>query len=82
MATKDATITLIGAQTTLQIVQIALDAKTGNYLISSQGMTKDSGGRSVGLEASLEDTGSASDPHLDAIFARALSNLRKKNGLE
>lgn len=79
MTIQDKTLTVIGAQTTLQQVTLSPQAD-GSIVLIASGVTKDNGGNAIGLTpARLQVTGV---PVLDNLVARALSELRKANGLE
>lgn len=80
MAIQDKNITLVGAQTAVAQIHI-FPQVDGSYVLVVQGITKDGGGAVVTLaEAKLSvPSGVAA---LDNMATRALTELRKANGLE
>lgn len=76
---QDKSITLVGLQAALGQVTLFPQAD-GSVLLVASGTTKDAGSNVVALkEARIQALGVVA---LDNLVARALSELRKANGLE
>ena len=80
MAIQDRTLTLKGDQAEVLKVE-AVKNPDGSYKLVAFGKTSTSDGKEVILEAGNEDV-PASNPALSGIWARALTALRRQNGLE
>lgn len=80
MAIQDKTIILKGDQTKLLKLEVAKKAD-GSFTLIAFGVTNTAGGQEVLLEAGKEDV-PASNPVLSGIWDKALTALRKQNGLE
>ncbi len=79
MALTDKTQTILAAQTTLASVTL-FPLPDGSVVLMANGSTKDAGGNVVALNVGrIQVTGVAV---LDNLVARALTELRKANGLE
>lgn len=81
MAIQDKAITIIGSQSTLIGVLLAQNPD-GSITMVAQGHTKDGLGNSIRLDDAKMTIQPGQIAVIDNLLARALSEVRKANGLE